>query len=159
MNKSHKNEQDNAGVKFPPPLIYATAIVLGIGLERLWSLNMQAINFLHPVGIGLIGLSFLLAASGFREFARAQTAIRPDRPTSAIMSTGPYRFTRNPLYLALALLQVGIGLVLGNGWVVILVVPVLFIITFYVIHREEAYLERKFGAEYLAYKSSVRRWV
>ncbi len=97
--------------------------------------------------------------SGFRELRRHDTTIRPDQPSSTIVISGPYRLTRNPLYLSLATFYLGIGLWTNSLWVILLLVPLLFVMTRQVIAREEAYLERAFGDTYLNYKSQVRRWL
>ena len=89
----------------------------------------------------------------------AGTNVSPHNPTLAIVKCGPYRFTRNPLYVSLCLLQLGISLRL-NDWIALSLTLVLFGMLHYgVVLREEIYLERKFGEEYLAYKRSVRRWI
>ena len=90
---------------------------------------------------------------------RAGTNIRPDQPTLAIVSDGPFRFTRNPLYLALTGLYAGIALLVNALWPLLLLAPVLAVLRWGVIAREERYLEAKFGEAYRAYRSRVRRWV
>jgi protein-S-isoprenylcysteine O-methyltransferase Ste14 len=81
------------------------------------------------------------------------------KPTTSIVSTGPYRFTRNPIYLSMTLLAVGIAVLANTIWILVMLAPVLFVMQFLVIAREESYLTRKFGEEYLRYKSKVRRWI
>ena len=100
----------------------------------------------------------LLAIWARNKFVRAGTAVQPWKPASRVVSGGPYRFTRNPMYIALALLQAGIALLADSAWMLLTLVPVLFIIRYMVIGREEGYMEAKFGEEYLSYKRSVRRW-
>ena len=112
-----------------------------------------------PLGIAFIVVAIAIMVAGFRELRRHETTIRPDQPSSTIVNSGPYRFTRNPLYVALATLYVGIGLWTNSLWVILLLVPLLFVMTRQVIAREEAYLERAFGDTYLNYKSQVRRWL
>jgi len=92
-------------------------------------------------------------------FKRTGQDPKPWQPTPEIISTGIYRYTRNPMYVALALIQIAIGLGLANGWIIVLVLPVLIIVDITAIRPEEAYLERKFGAAYTDYKKSVRRWL
>jgi protein-S-isoprenylcysteine O-methyltransferase Ste14 len=97
--------------------------------------------------------------SAFGLFRRTGQDVKPWESTPEIISTGIYRFTRNPMYVSMALLQAGIGVALANGWVVLLVPVVSVVIYFIAIRHEEAYLEEKFGTVYTEYKSSVRRWI
>jgi protein-S-isoprenylcysteine O-methyltransferase Ste14 len=90
---------------------------------------------------------------------RAQTAVDPSKPTTAIVSDGVFRFSRNPLYLSMTLLYISISLLFNALWALLLLLPLLVIVQIGVIQREEVYLERKFGDEYLRYKSQVRRWM
>lgn len=150
---------DNAGIKFPPPLIFLTSILIGLGLNRIWPMHVVPEGLAMPFGIAFIVAAFGLAFLGFRELRRHETTVRPDEPSAAIVRSGPYRFTRNPLYVALSTLQLGIGLWANIAWVVLLLLPVWVIMTTQVIAREESYLERAFGDDYLSYKSSVRRWL
>ena len=90
---------------------------------------------------------------------RAGTNIRPDLPTTALVTEGPFRFTRNPLYLGLTLMYAGIALLIPGTWPLLLLVPVLLVMRWGVIAREERYLERKFGEPYRAYLGRVRRWL
>jgi protein-S-isoprenylcysteine O-methyltransferase Ste14 len=83
----------------------------------------------------------------------------PRKPTPAISRDGPYRFTRNPMYVGGGLVQLGIGIALGNAWIVALLIPVVLLIHYGAILPEERYLERKFGDEYTRFKASVRRWL
>jgi len=103
------------------------------------------------------GVAILLSA--FSVFRRIHQHLDPRTPTPAITRDGPFRFTRNPMYLALGLLQLGIGLALDNAWILLLLVPVLLVIHHGAILPEERYLEQKFGEEYTRFKASVRRWV
>lgn len=153
------NDSDTAGVVAPPPLIFLAGLALGFVLEAL------------PPGADLPawlqwGLGVLLIAAGLglllwfnTSFSRKGTAVEPWKPTTAIVTTGPYRFTRNPAYLGMALTYVGIAVTSSALWVLLPLPVVLAVIDRGVIAREERYLERKFGEEYLGYKRTVRRWV
>jgi protein-S-isoprenylcysteine O-methyltransferase Ste14 len=90
---------------------------------------------------------------------RAGTNVLPTRPALAIVTDGPFRFTRNPLYLANAVAYLGLTLVFNTVWTLLLYVPMLLVIHWGIIRREERYLEAKFGETYLAYKARVRRWL
>ena len=150
---------DNAGVKFPPPFIFLLSILIGLGINRFWPMSVVASALAMPLGVAFIVASIALAFFGFRELGRHKTTIRPDEPSSAIVKTGPFRFTRNPLYVSLSALQLGIGLWTNSLWIVLMLIPVGIIMTTQIIAREEAYLERAFGEDYLSYKASVRRWI
>jgi len=150
---------DNAGVKFPPPFIFLLSILIGLGLQRFWPMSVVPATLALPLGVASIVFALVLVILGFRELRRHKTTIRPDEPSSAIVKTGPYRFTRNPLYVSLSALQLGIGLWTNILWVVVMLIPVWIVMTTQVIAREEAYLERAFGEEYSSYKASVRRWI
>ncbi len=150
---------DSAGVKFPPPFIFLLSILIGLGIHRFWPMSIVPSSLAMPLGVAFIVASIALAFLGFRELGRHKTTTRPDEPSSTIVKTGPYRFTRNPLYVSLSTLQLGIGLWTNNLWIVLMLIPVWIVMTTQVIAREEAYLERAFGEDYLRYKASVRRWI
>ncbi len=155
MNQAPDDKPD---VLVFPPLGFVLCLGIGIGLHWLWPSRLPAAIALKLAGGALIVGAALLALAARRAFKLAGTHIRPDRPATAIVSSGPYRFTRNPMYLALCLLHAGIALV--SGWSSILCTLPLLAITFHhgVIVREEKYLAAKFGAAYRSYQSSVRRW-
>lgn len=149
---------DHAGVHFPPPLIHAAAIGVGVGLSMFAPLQFPDSRLGLAVGIGLLSAALFIALAAFRQFAIHRNPLPPNRPIGPLMTGGPFRCSRNPLYLALALVHCGVGLVSGNGWVLLLLPPALLVVRFYVIAREESYLMRRFGSRYLAYRTAVRRW-
>ena len=151
--------EDHAGVRFPPPFIYLSFLVAGLLLSRVRPLTVVPASYATVFGIAFIVVAIAVAVAGFRELRRHETTVRPDQPSSTIVNSGPYRFTRNPLYLSLATLYLGIGLWTNSLWVILLLVPLLFVMTRQVIAREEAYLERAFGDTHLNYKSQARRWL
>jgi protein-S-isoprenylcysteine O-methyltransferase Ste14 len=104
-------------------------------------------------------LGVAIGGNALHHFRRTGQDPKPWESTPEIISTGIYRFTRNPMYVGMALMQIGIGIGLGNGWIIALVPPVLVVIYMIAIRHEEAYLERKFGDTYARYKASVRRWL
>jgi protein-S-isoprenylcysteine O-methyltransferase Ste14 len=152
---------DVAGVIAPPPLIYVGFLALGALLEALWPLPFPALSAAARYGLGgacaLLGVG--LAVTGARRFSAAGTNIPPTLPTTTLVVDGPYRWTRNPLYLAMALIYIGIAIAAGSLWTLGLLVPLLVVINQGVISREEHYLERKFGEPFRAYKARVRRWL
>lgn len=111
------------------------------------------------LGMGLLPAGLLLFLCSLREFRRERTSLRLDRPATRLLREGPYRFSRNPVYVSLSVLLAGLGCCLENPWIVAMVVPAIAVLSLCVIPREEAYLESKFGAEYAAYRASVCRWL
>jgi protein-S-isoprenylcysteine O-methyltransferase Ste14 len=107
----------------------------------------------------LVVAGLAVAIWGRNLMIRAGTNVEPYKPTTAIVDKGPFAYSRNPLYLCLLAVYLGIALLSGSGWLLILGVPLLLIMRYGVIAREERYLETKFGETYLAYKRRVRRWL
>lgn len=161
-------DQDSPQVRFPPPLIYLGALVLGIALDELLGAR-AGLARLHGLGLAdgfrigaavaamLTGMVIGLLATG--RFNRAGTNVKPWQPSTALVTGGPFRWSRNPMYLALALIYIGLALVSDSVAALVLLIPVVVIIQTQVIAREEVYLESKFGDEYRAYKARVRRWL
>ncbi len=151
--------QDTAGVIAPPPLIYLGGLVAGLLLDVWFRVVFLPTLLSRWLGGTLIGISLLLGVCAIITMRRAGTAVRPDRPTTALVVNGPFRFTRNPGYLSMTFLYAGIVIWRNSVWALLALPVVLIVIHYYVIHREERYLERKFGHQYLQYKSQVRRWI
>ena len=147
-----------AGVLAPPPLIYAVPLGVGLLLHRWHVIRLLPARFAAPVGIALLLLG-LVAIPALLAFRRVKTSPEPWKPTTAMVTTGPYRLTRNPMYLGFTLLYLGTTCWVNTVWPLILLPLVLVTMHYGVITREEAYLERLFGEEYLAYKRRVRRWL
>lgn len=152
---------DRAGVLAPPPLIFLGFLLVGLAFHfGCCPLPTGLPQVVRLGGAALLigaGLALILAAGG--RFVRAGTAIRPWQPTTRIVQSGPYRFTRNPMYLGMTFLYCGVALWADSGAPLLLLFPLLETIKRGVILREERYLERKFGDEYLQYKAKVRRWL
>ncbi len=154
--------QDKPGVIAPPPLIYAGGLAAGLLLHRLLPVKIllrSPRSIPLTLGSASISLALTLLISGFRQMRNANTNVNPEHPATTIVTEGPFRFTRNPLYLGLALLYTGISLIVNSLWPLLLLPTVLLLMRIGVIAREERYLERKFGTQYLAYKQRVRRWL
>lgn len=155
----------HAGVSFPPPFLYVAAFVAGLLLQRGWPLPITGPRHGTARGAVLIAglalfLMFLgLLASAFFNFGRARTTVIPNRPASALVTSGPYRISRNPMYLALALLHAGLALLLNTWWPLFFLPIAVIAIDRLVIAREERYLASAFPQEYGAYRSRVRRWL
>src|SRR3954454_7681491 len=154
-----EEQDDTAGVVAPPPLIFLAGLIVGFGLEALLpGVDMPALVEWGLGGLLVVaGLGLLLTFNA--SFSRKGTAVEPWKPTTAIVTTGPYRFTRNPAYLGMALTYVGIAVLSSAVWVLVPLPFVIAVIDRGVIAREERYLERKFGEEYVGYKRGVRRWI
>lgn len=154
-------QSDGANVRFPPPLIYLGALILGIIIGRSLKLPGFGIDTdaRDLIGWLLVTVGLVVGFAGFGLFRRLGTAVIPYKPASRLVTSGIYRWTRNPMYLGIALLYAGIGLFFDSILALVLLLLVLAIIQTQVIAREEAYLEREFGDEYRTYKARVRRWI
>ncbi len=153
------NRQDTAGIIAPPPLIYLSGGLAGWLLNKLYPLPFLPTAVTWPVGGLLMVYGVLCAGFAFRAMRRARTPVDPYSPTTAIVMEGPYRFTRNPLYLALTLFYLALASIMNSAWPLLLLPLVLLAIHHGVVAREERYLEQKFGEAYLQYKAKVRRWL
>jgi protein-S-isoprenylcysteine O-methyltransferase Ste14 len=149
---------EGPGLRVHPPVIYLLALLAGIGLDCTWPLRLWPGPWRVIPGIVVIGLGVAIMPPALSRFRRARTAFNSHKPASALIADGPYRFSRNPAYIALTLWYVGIGLILNNAWALLLVIPPLAIVDRLEIPREERHLEAQFGAQYLRYKAKVRRW-
>ena len=150
--------KDIAGVIAPPPLIYLAALLIGFGLEYGWPSPSLASGVGYPVGAVLILSGLAVAFSAILGFRRAGTNVEPWQPSTALVASGPYRYTRNPMYVGLTLIYLGVTAVFGGLWMAAMLLPALVIMRYGVIAREELYMEAKFGDAYRDYKASVRRW-
>jgi protein-S-isoprenylcysteine O-methyltransferase Ste14 len=157
-DRDHPKETANLGV-FRPPLIYLTSIAMGLVFQWRWPRPLLSGWALGPLGGALVVGSLLLFGASVRRFRAAGTPVPARKPTTAIVRTGPYRFSRNPIYLAFSLLQLGIAVGANSWWLVATLAAAIATIHYVVVPREERYLEARFGAEYRDYKESVRRWV
>ncbi len=153
------DDRDDPGIKVPPPLIYLAPLVLGLLLEGRRRLPFLPRRATRALGWPLVVGGAALNAWFLRTIREADVPIRTDRPVPRLTTEGPFRYTRNPSYLALAIVYAGIAALRNSLWAVLLLPLVLIVIQREVIGREERYLERAFGEEYLAYKARVRRWV
>jgi protein-S-isoprenylcysteine O-methyltransferase Ste14 len=139
--------------------VYLAATLLGVVLQRLWPLGLVPPPVGRWIGAVLIAGWVVLAAMAIREFRGAGTTVMPTGEVSAFVTSGPFRFTRNPMYLGLAFLQAGVAFVLSNAWVLALLPLSIAVVDRVVIPGEERYLEAKYGADYAAYRTRVRRWL
>lgn len=152
------NDRDIPGIVAPPPLLYAGGLLVGLGLHRL-----RPLPFLPPRVAPILGVALIVAGcigvAGVWAFHRAATSPNPWRPTTHLVVGGPFRLTRNPMYLGLTLWYLGATCWANSLWPLLLLPLVLLVMQRGVIAREERYLERKFGDEYRGYRTRVRRWL
>jgi protein-S-isoprenylcysteine O-methyltransferase Ste14 len=153
---------DHAEVAIKPPFLFLGALALGALLSlivplgpRLASPNSLALT----VGLTFVMIGFALAAVSVRNFRLAGTSVVPGEPSTALVVTGPYHVTRNPIYIGFVLVYFGLAIMLTSLWVLLLLIPVLAILQRGVVEREEDYLERQFGESYRKYKARVPRWL
>jgi len=159
MGDDGRDNADNPGVVAPPPFIYAGALAAGLLANRRFRLPFLPRRLARSLGSLVIVGGFVIGLMGFRVMRRTGTNVDPYRPATAVVTEGPYRFTRNPMYVGFTLMYVGIS-ASANALLPILLLPaVQQLMRRGVIEREERYLERKFGDEYLRYKARVRRWI
>jgi protein-S-isoprenylcysteine O-methyltransferase Ste14 len=153
------NEPDNPGIKVPPPLIYLLPLLLGLILHSRAHLPFLPNSVVRMVGWPLICCRALIGGWWRKTMRDADAPVRTDRPVPRLTTAGPFGYSRNPAYLSLAMIYAGIAALRNSLWAILFLPLVLYVIQREVIWREERYLERTFGEEYLAYKARVRRWV
>ena len=142
-----------------PPLVYLTSLVTGALVQLARPFPFLPATLAVPLGSSLVVVAIGLFSSSVANFRAARTPVPARKPTTTIVRTGPYRVSRNPIYLAFSLFQLGIAISVNSLWLVATLVGAVALIHYVVIPREEQYLTRRFGAEYLDYKRSVRRWL
>ncbi|MQX67875.1 isoprenylcysteine carboxylmethyltransferase family protein [Sinorhizobium meliloti] len=160
MNDAGGSFRDSSGAVVRPPIAWAVAALSGLVLDALYPLPF--LSAAMPAGwlgaiVFLAGLGLLVWAAA--TLRRAGTRIQTVQPTTTIVNEGPYRYSRNPIYVGMFLGLIGLSLGFDSLWLLITLVPFYFVIRNGVVAREEVYLERKFGDAYRAYKTRVRRWL
>ena len=151
---------DTANVLIRPPIAWAIAVLAGLALD--WLMPLPFVPAAIPAGwLGAIvfALALALLAWAIATMRGAGSNVQTSEPTTTIVDTGPYRFTRNPIYLAMLLGLIGLAIALNSLWLLLTLVPFVLVIRYGVVAREEAYLERKFGDVYRSYCVRVRRWL
>ena len=164
MNPMGQQASDTAvaGGFTRPPFLYLACLLLGFALDRVLPLPLilsEAALIRWTVGGGLILIGVAIVATGIRNFSRAATPVPSNQPVRALVTTGIHGRSRNPIYVGMFLLYVGIGIAARGPWVLILALPLVLILRYGVVAREETYLERRFGDAYRDYKARVRRWL
>ena len=142
-----------------PPFVYLGAIGLGLIVHLVWPVQLLPAFINGPIGVLLVLAAVALFISSVRTFRKAGTPVPGNLPTTIIVRAGPYRFSRNPIYLAFTLFQLGLAVWVNSLGVLVMLLPALGLMALVVIPREERYLEARFPAEYLPYKREVRRWL
>lgn len=156
-----KSEIDEKGakVKFPPPLIFIFLLLFAYGVHYFYPINIGVSYEVKYAGVVIVLLALGLIIYISRIFKRVATNIEPWKPTTTIISTGIYAYSRNPIYVAFCLVPIGVGIILNSFWLLCSFLPAALIVYFVAIKKEETYLEQKFGTEYQQYKKRVRRWL
>ena len=151
---------DSAAVIAPPPLLYLAALGIGFILQFVFpeSIVTAAVS-LRSIGLLLMAISAVIARWAFVTMRRIGTSASPREQSNALAIRGPFRFSRNPIYVAMTGLYLGIACVANSWWPLSLLLPLLVIMQWGVVLREERYLAKQFGAAYLSYKSATRRWL
>jgi protein-S-isoprenylcysteine O-methyltransferase Ste14 len=160
MSEPHVAAPDHAEVRILPPLLLLGSILLGVALHWLWPLGFAAgAGWRVLVGLALLAVGIGAGAWTIVWMRRTKQDPDPRKPSPELILGGPFRYSRNPIYVGMALVQAGVGIALGNAWVLLLLPPTLLVLARGVIEKEEAYLARKFGAAYADYRARVRRWI
>jgi protein-S-isoprenylcysteine O-methyltransferase Ste14 len=152
-------ETDSSGAMRPIPIVFLLFMWLGVYLNNAWPMSFIPWSNRGIIGAVVVACSIGLYGWCLISFRRAGTTVDLARPTTAIVTNGPYRFSRNPIYVSLTLLCIGVAIQVDSLWVLLLTIPSILIVHFMVILKEEKYLSEKFGEEYVQYKKSVRRWL
>ncbi len=157
--QTEKNDKTGASVKFPPPLVFILWMGLGYGVNFLLPLEIGNFAGIHYMGMGIVLLGLFIVIFALRSFKQAETHIEPWKPTTKIISSGIYAYSRNPIYGAFCFISIGTGILLNSFWILLSFIPSTIVVNIIAIKKEEVYLENKFGDEYIRYKRKVRRWV
>jgi len=152
-------KNDHARVVINPFLIYMACGLCGFFLQSFFPLPFIPQADARVIGAIIMIINLILGLTAVRNMFAAKTSLSPYRPTTALVLSGPYRFSRNPIYIGLTLLYIGLVTYLQLPWGLVLLPVVIWLVTVWVIVPEENYLEQKFGSEYLSYKAKVRRWI
>ena len=154
-----ENDIKGADVKFPPPLVSLLVLLLTYGMHYFWPIGIGGMSIFKYIGVivSTFGIGIIIIAS--LNFKRADTNIEPWKPTKNIISVGIYGYSRNPIYVAFCLVQIGIGIFINSLWVFVGFMITAILIYQIAIKKEELYLEKKFGEEYILYKNKVKRWL
>ena len=145
----------------PPPVLFGLALAMGYIVAKFIPLSWPAafLAFSELLGWILAGGSLAIVAWSITAFTDAGTPVQPHQSTTALVTSGPYRYSRNPIYVALIVMTFGMALIANLPWIAVFLAPAVVVLNEGIIKREEAYLEKLFGEDYIAYKAAVRRYV
>ena len=148
-------------MRIPPPFYFIASMILAVSLGAYVPLPITLVHegISSFIGNFLMVLAIVLAILSQRQLRQARTGQLPGTPAVSLVTTGPYSFSRNPIYLAWAIFQFGLGIWLRNAWIVVLLVPAIFLVNVLAIIPEERYLQDEFEQSFLDYRSRVRRWL
>lgn len=155
-------KKDHPGVYIPPPLIYVAVFLMAVLLQSKIPIENSKFHqtFMKIIGVLLILIAvFFFLIRSLRQFFKTKNTVVTILPANSLQTSGIYAITRNPMYVGLAIVYLGITCFIGNWWNIILFPVLIIIVQEYIIKREEKYLARRFGQEYLDYKMKVRRWL
>jgi len=156
-----KDDTDNPGVYIPPPLFYVLTFLAAVFIQKKAPIN--DILFHQPltkiIGVILVLIALFFLVRSLRQFFQSKNTVITMKPAASLQTSGIYSITRNPMYVGLALVYLGVSCFVGNWWTIILFPFLLLLVQEYIIKREESYLVRKFGQEYMVYKTKVRKWL
>lgn len=156
-----ESKKDSPGVYIPPPLVYVLTFLAAVFIQKIVAINNAVfrLQLTKLVGILLLAISLVFLYTSLRKFFLTKNTLILIKPASSLQTTGIYNISRNPMYVSLTLIYLGLTCLIGNWWNIILFPILFFILQEYIIKREEKYLERAFGIEYTNYKRKVRRWL
>ena len=143
----------------PPPLIFLIGLAIGIVLELAFPSSLLPAVVQYPTGTLIVLCGVRLISTSMRAISDAETTYDPFGVPTVLVTSGPYRYTRNPGYLGLAVIQVGIAVLADSVLILLMTIPAIVVMTQFVIRREEAKLQHAFGDDYSRYRASVRRWI
>jgi protein-S-isoprenylcysteine O-methyltransferase Ste14 len=159
MNAEAENDEKGAAVKFPPPLIFLFILLVAYGVQYFWPIGIGTSSGIKYIGVAAVMLGICIVILVSRSFKRVETNIEPWKPTTRIITTGIYAYSRNPVYAAFCLVPIGLGILLNSFWILVSFIPSTVLVYYLAITKEESYLEKKFGEEYVQYKNRVKRWL
>jgi protein-S-isoprenylcysteine O-methyltransferase Ste14 len=157
VGKPHDHPEINRNIH--PPIVALAHIAIAFLLGYLMPLSFTPISLLPYTGLAIAFIGFLMGFAAFNEFGKANTTLDPHGSATQVVTSGIYRFTRNPIYLGFLLMIIGFPLVSGSYWGMVMAPFFIATMNRLVIGKEEAHLEKKFGEAYTSYKSRVRRWL
>ncbi|MDQ6844193.1 MAG: isoprenylcysteine carboxylmethyltransferase family protein [Bacteroidota bacterium] len=156
-----ESKKDNPGVYIPPPLFYVLTFLIALFIQKKVFIDDSLFHHrsANIAGVVLLIISLFFLVRSLRQFFQSKNTLVTVKPAFSLQTNGIYGMTRNPMYVGLAVVYLGISCLTGNWWNIILFPFLLLFVQEYIIKREEKYLERRFGQSYVGYKSKVRRWI